>query len=270
MGPNSPLGYVLPPESNRENRIEPSPDSHAKGLMMNGHFLSKAFRRPLAILTVGLWLTAFCAVPASLAKVPESDDDKTVYFIGIILSKQPPFSTLTADEVAIVAEGLKDSLAGEDSGLDPAEYGAKVQALAESRMGQLLTKEKTLGIQYQETMAAESGATKTPSGLILIEEEEGSGVSPSPTDTVKVHYHGTLRDGTVFDSSLDRGEPVEFGLNRVIPCWTEGVGKMKAGGKATLICPPEIAYGDRGAAPMIPGGATLKFVVELIEVQPAP
>ncbi len=65
-------------------------------------------------------------------------------------------------------------------------------------------------------------------------------------------------------------EPVEFGLNRVIPCWTEGVGKMKAGGKATLICPPEIAYGDRGAAPMIPGGATLKFVVELIEVQPAP
>ena len=92
--------------------------------------------------------------------------------------------------------------------------------------------------------------------------------SPKPTDTVKVHYHGTLIDGTVFDSSVKRGQPAEFPLNGVIKCWTEGVQKMKVGGEATLVCPPAIAYGERGAPGAIPPNATLVFKVELLGVTP--
>ena len=97
----------------------------------------------------------------------------------------------------------------------------------------------------------------------------GTGDSPKDTDTVKVHYHGTLRDGTVFDSSVERGTPAQFPLNRVIPCWTEGVQKMKVGGKGRLTCPASIAYGDRGAPPKIKPGAALAFEVELLEIVPA-
>ena len=93
-----------------------------------------------------------------------------------------------------------------------------------------------------------------------------TGAFPTASDTVKVHYHGTLRDGTVFDSSVDRGTPVDFPLNGVIPCWTEGVQKMKVGGKARLVCPASLAYGDRGAPPKIKPGAALVFDVELLGI----
>ncbi|MEO1086409.1 MAG: FKBP-type peptidyl-prolyl cis-trans isomerase, partial [Acidobacteriota bacterium] len=109
----------------------------------------------------------------------------------------------------------------------------------------------------------------TESGLIYTELAAGTGASPTATDRVKVHYHGTLRDGTVFDSSRDRGEPVTFGLNEVIKCWTEGVAKMKVGGKAELVCPSTIAYGER-AAGQIPPNAALVFEVELLEIVSTP
>ena len=233
-------------------------------------FFANPSGRAFGGILTACFLAVFLLAPSAFAEVPDGEDEKTIYFIGVILSKQAPFSTLSPEEVNLVAQGLQDSLSGVDTQLDPAEYGAKVQSLTESRMSMLLDNEKSEGIKYADSMGKKEGAEKTPSGLILISEEDGTGASPSSTDTVKVHYHGTLRDGTVFDSSLERGEPVEFALNRVIPCWTEGVAKMKAGGKATLICPPEIAYGDRGAPPMIPGGATLTFVVDLIEVKPSP
>ena len=112
-----------------------------------------------------------------------------------------------------------------------------------------------------------SGPVTTASGLIYQSLQEGSGASPAATDTVKVHYRGTLPDGREFDSSYKRGEPIEFALNRVIPCWTEGVQRMKPGGKARLTCPPAIAYGERGAGGVIPPNATLLFDVELISVR---
>jgi len=105
------------------------------------------------------------------------------------------------------------------------------------------------------------------SGLVYQSLKEGTGASPKATDTVRVHYHGTLADGKVFDSSVQRGQPAEFPLNRVIPCWTEGVQMMKVGGKAKLTCPPQIAYGARGAAGVIPPNATLTFEVELLGVK---
>jgi FKBP-type peptidyl-prolyl cis-trans isomerase FkpA len=107
----------------------------------------------------------------------------------------------------------------------------------------------------------------TKSGLVYQSLKEGSGASPAATDTVKVHYRGTLQDGKEFDSSYKRGEPAEFPLNRVIPCWTEGVQMMKPGGKARLTCPPAIAYGARGAGGVIPPNATLTFEVELVSVK---
>ena len=107
----------------------------------------------------------------------------------------------------------------------------------------------------------------TASGLVYEVLQEGSGESPKATDTVKVHYRGTFPDGKEFDSSYKRGEPTEFPLNRVIPCWTEGVQRMKPGGKAKLICPPAIAYGARGAGNVIPPNATLNFEVELVSVR---
>jgi len=118
---------------------------------------------------------------------------------------------------------------------------------------------------YLEKAAAEPGAKKTASGLIYRELKPGMGASPKATDTVKVHYRGTLTNGKQFDSSAG-GPPAEFPLNRVIPCWTEGVQMMKVGGKSQLVCPSNIAYGERGAPPDIPGGATLVFEIELLGI----
>jgi FKBP-type peptidyl-prolyl cis-trans isomerase FkpA len=114
--------------------------------------------------------------------------------------------------------------------------------------------------------AKEPGAVAKPSGLVYRSLKDGSGASPGTTDTVRVHYRGTLVNGTEFDSSYKRGQPAEFPLNRVIPCWTEGVALMKPGGKAKLTCPPAIAYGPRGAGGVIPPNATLHFEVELLGV----
>ena len=115
--------------------------------------------------------------------------------------------------------------------------------------------------------AAEKGAVKTASGLVYLSTSEGQGASPAATDVVKVNYKGMLTDGTKFDASADHGGPIEFPLNRVIPCWTEGVQKMKVGGKAKLTCPSAIAYGARGAGGVIPPNATLVFEVELVAIK---
>jgi FKBP-type peptidyl-prolyl cis-trans isomerase len=127
--------------------------------------------------------------------------------------------------------------------------------------------EKKASEPFLAKAAAESGAQKSASGLIYKETKAGTGESPKATDTVTVHYTGKLIDGTVFDSSVQRGQPASFPLNGVIKCWTEGVQKMKVGGKATLVCPSNIAYGDGGRPPQIKGGATLVFDVELIAIK---
>ena len=114
---------------------------------------------------------------------------------------------------------------------------------------------------------AQTQAVTTASGLVYQSLKEGAGDSPKATDTVKVHYKGMFLDGKEFDSSYKRGEPTEFPLNRVIPCWTEGVQRMKPGGKAKLTCPPGIAYGERGAGGVIPPNTTLNFEVELVSVR---
>mgnify|MGYP003948065759 FL=1 len=113
---------------------------------------------------------------------------------------------------------------------------------------------------------AEAGAVVTPSGMIYLALVEGKGATPAATDTVSVNYRGSLPDGREFDSSYKRGKPASFPLNRVIPCWTEGVQRMKVGGKAQLTCPAALAYGERGAGNVIPPNAVLKFEVELLGI----
>jgi FKBP-type peptidyl-prolyl cis-trans isomerase FkpA len=116
--------------------------------------------------------------------------------------------------------------------------------------------------------APTAGALTTPSGLVYRSLREGSGKSPGATDTVKVNYRGTFPDGREFDSSYARNEPATFPLDHVIKCWTEGVQRMKVGGKAQLVCPPQIAYGTRGAGGVIPPNATLNFEIELLAIEP--
>lgn len=114
--------------------------------------------------------------------------------------------------------------------------------------------------------AKEAGAVVTPSGLVFRSLKDGTGASPAASDKVKVHYRGTFPDGKEFDSSYKRNEAIEFPLTGVIPCWTEGVQRMKVGGKAKLTCPSSIAYGSRGAGGVIPPNATLLFEVELLAI----
>ena len=117
-----------------------------------------------------------------------------------------------------------------------------------------------------DAAAKEAGAVVTKTGLVYRSLKDGTGVNPGAGDVVKVHYRGTFPDGKEFDSSYSRGTPIEFPLNRVIPCWTEGVQRMKVGGKAKLTCPSQIAYGERGAGGVIPPNATLLFEVELLGI----
>lgn len=130
-----------------------------------------------------------------------------------------------------------------------------------------LEQEKARGKEYLEKAAKEEGAVRTKSGFVYLELRKGTGVKPWASNTVKVHYVGTLVDGKVFDSSVARGQPAVFPLKQVIRCWTEGVQMMKVGGKAKLVCPSDLAYGDGGmGGGLIPGGATLVFEVELLEI----
>jgi FKBP-type peptidyl-prolyl cis-trans isomerase FkpA len=130
-----------------------------------------------------------------------------------------------------------------------------------------LAREKAKGKAYLDQAAKEEGAQKTKSGLVYVPLRKGKGLTPRANETVRVHYTGTFTDGKVFDSSVARKQPAEFPLDAVIPCWTEGVQKIQVGGKAKLVCPSDLAYGDGGAGGgMIPGGATLVFEVELLEI----
>lgn len=118
-----------------------------------------------------------------------------------------------------------------------------------------------------DAAAKEAGAVVTGSGLVFRSLKDGSGAKPGASDVVKVHYRGTFPDGKEFDSSYSRGTPIEFPLNRVIPCWTEGLQRMAVGSKAKLTCPSRIAYGERGAGGVIPPNATLVFEVELLGIK---
>lgn len=206
------------------------------------------------------------AVPVFAAQ-PQNEDQKTLYALGAILAKQLSVFNLSVDEYDFIQQGMTDAAAGKTLAAEPEAYMQKINALAQTRMQATAAKQKELAKPYLENAAKEAGAKKTASGLIYKQITAGKGPQPKATDIVKVNYTGSFIDGKVFDSSVQRGQPVEFPLGQVIPCWTEGVSMMKVGGKAKLVCPSELAYGDQGKPPIIAGGAALTFEVELLGIK---
>ncbi|MCH9646932.1 MAG: FKBP-type peptidyl-prolyl cis-trans isomerase [Deltaproteobacteria bacterium] len=196
----------------------------------------------------------------------ETEDQKTLYALGLAIAQNLGNFNLSTDELAIVQSAIEDSVMKRDPQVDLQEYGPKIQAFAQAKASAAADVEKAAGATFLTEQAAMDGAVKKDSGLIISEITAGTGDSPTAADTVSVHYHGTLRDGTVFDSSVDRGQPATFPLGGVIPCWTEGLQLMKVGGKSRLVCPSDIAYGDQGRPPVIPPGAVLIFEVELLSI----
>ena len=196
----------------------------------------------------------------------KTEDDKTLYALGLMVGRSIVPLHLTAGELELVKSGITDQAMGNKAQVELETYGPKIQQFAQSRAKAASQVEKTKSQSFSDDAAKEAGAVKTASGLVYKTMTPGNGASPAATDTVKVHYKGTLTNGTEFDSSYKRGQPVEFALNQVIACWTEGVQKMKVGETARLVCPSEIAYGDQGRPPTIPGGATLVFEIQLIDI----
>ena len=212
-------------------------------------------------------LVILTVVPAFAADPPKTEEEKTLYAIGLIVAQQISAFSLTPAELEVVKQGITDAVTRKKPLVELEAYNQKVQTLANTRRNAAGEKLAAEAKTFVEKAAKEKGAVKTASGLIYLAQKEGSGSSPAASDKVKVHYSGALVNGVVFDSSYKRGQPVEFVLSGVIKCWTEGLQMMKPGGKAKLVCPPEIAYGDRGAGGLIPPKATLVFDVELLEVK---
>jgi FKBP-type peptidyl-prolyl cis-trans isomerase FkpA/FKBP-type peptidyl-prolyl cis-trans isomerase FklB len=217
-------------------------------------------------------LVAACAAAETPAPADElkldTDNDKILYSMGLVLSRNISGFEFTADELDKIVAGIQDGVLGREPRVDLETYGPQIQAMVQARMESVATREKEAAKTFVAEAAAKEGAETTASGLVYRELQAGDGPSPGPTDRVRLHYHGTLRDGSVFDSSRegDNPEPAVFPLNAVVPCFSEGVQKMKVGGKAVLTCPPELAWGDHGSPPKIKPGAAVQFEVELLEI----
>ena len=228
-----------------------------------------------ALLLAAAALSVACQKPAAPAASPSpsgaamTEDEKTIYALGAMIGQRfaGPMR-LSEKELEILQRGVKATARGGQPEFPVGDYAQKFDALARSRAAAGAAETKTQATAFRDAAAAEPGAVKLTSGLVYKTIKPGSGKSPKATDVVRVHYHGTLPDGKVFDSSVQRGQPAEFPLNQVIPCWTEAVQRMKQGEKAKLVCPSEIAYGDAGTPDgTIPPGATLVFEVELLEIK---
>jgi FKBP-type peptidyl-prolyl cis-trans isomerase FkpA/FKBP-type peptidyl-prolyl cis-trans isomerase FklB len=205
---------------------------------------------------------------ATAATEPTSEDDKTLYALGVLISRNLASFQLSSAEFKTVQAGLADGF-NHRSSIDVDSYNPKVQALQRARVASIQQHQKEAGQAYLDKAAALPGATKTATGMVFISVSEGKGATPAASDRVLVNYEGKLVDGTVFDSSAKHGDkPVALGVSGVIPCWTEALELMKVGGKARVVCPSTLAYGDRGAMPTILPGSTLEFSVELVDILP--
>ena len=218
---------------------------------------------------VSCLVTLLClGTTASFAAAPEpmTDEQKTLYALGLAINQSLSNFSLSEPEFELVKSGITDGFFKRPAKVDLQAFGLKISQLQEARASVIAEAEKKVGAAFLTKVAAESGAKKTESGAILKTIKEGNGATPKVTDMVKVHYQGTLIDGTVFDSSAKQGEPAMIRVNEMSKCWVEGVQQIKVGGKSKLICPSNLAYRDKGLPPLIKPGATLVFEVELLEI----
>ena len=200
-----------------------------------------------------------------------SEDEKTLYALGVLVSRNLETFNLTPAEFKLVQQGLADGF-NHHATLDADSYNTKLQAMQRTRLGVIDEHQKSAGQAYLDKAAALPGAQKTATGMVFISVSEGKGATPDKSDRVSVIYEGKLIDGTVFDSSAKHngGQPVSMTLSGIIPCWTEALQLMKVGGKSRVVCPSSLAYGDRGAMPTILPGAALEFSIELVDILPKP
>ena len=204
---------------------------------------------------------AFAAAPE-----PTTDEQKTLYALGLAINQSLSNFSLSEPEFELVKSGITDGFLKRPPKVDLQAFGLKISELQQARALVIAESEKKVGAAFLAKAAAESGAKKTESGAILTTLKEGNGATPKVMDTVKVYYLGTLIDGTVFDRSAKQGDPAMLRLNDMSKCWSEGVQQMKVGGKSKLVCPSNLAYRDKGLPPLIKPGATLVFEIELLEI----
>ena len=250
-----------------ERLIQPTHDRRDRAAVTGGKMI--LFQRRTSGVCVSftsvVLLLAFAA-NSHAQGVPQTKDEKAFYSIGASMAAQlQRANPISESELDVLVQGIRDAVHGKTLAVDQKEGAALVRTMLQEREARAVEIEAVAAAEFLAAEGGKKGAQTTESGLIYTVIKAGNGASPAATDKVRVHYHGTLRDGTVFDSSVERGQPAEFPLNRVIACWTEGVAMMKEGGKSLLICPASIAYGDRSTG-RIPAGAALSFEVELIEI----
>ena len=227
------------------------------------------FLRPTALPAFAMAIL-LVAMPARAADAPPLADDqaKTLYTLGQLVSRSLASFSLTPAELEQVKAGLEDGVLGRQSRVELATYAPRIEALQLERQAAIAARQRESGEKYLAGAAGETGATRSASGVVTTPLQPGTGASPKATDRVRVHYEGRLVDGSVFDSSVQRGEPATFRLDEVIPCWTEALQQVKVGGRVRIGCPSSVAYGDEGRPPTIPPGATLVFDVQLLDIVP--
>lgn len=225
-------------------------------------------RTALALATA----VAFTAAPAIAQDKPQTEKDKVSYVVGMQVGQS---LSQIKDEIDldVVFGAIRSTLAGQEPALSEEEamqvqqaFAQKLQAKRAAEMQERATTNKAEGEAFLAANKSKPGVKSTDSGLQYQVIEAGNGPKPSATDTVKVHYTGTLLDGTKFDSSVDRGQPAQFALNAVIPGWTEALQLMPVGSKYRLWIPSDLGYGDRGTPGPIGPNQTLVFEVELLEI----
>lgn len=209
------------------------------------------------------------AAPAQDAAVSAARENMNMlYSLGFMMGEnmKSTLSVKDGEEALAVSQGLRDSLQNKAPQVNPEDYRGAIRDRYESDARARAVRQKEEQDAFIAAKKKEKGVRTIDDGIMIQTLKEGKGKSPRPDSTVKVHYHGTLIDGKVFDSSVERGQPIEFPLDNVIVCWRKGVPKMKIGEKARLICPPEVAYGNRQAG-AIPPNSLLIFDVELLEIK---
>jgi len=217
---------------------------------------------------VSCLVTVLClGTTAAFAAAPEptTDEQKTLYALGLAINQSLGNFALSEPEFDLVKSGIADGFFKRPK-VDLQTFGLKISELQQARALLIAEAEKKAGAPFLAKAAAESGAKKTESGAILTIIREGNGATPKVTDMVKVHYLGTLIDGTVFDSTAKQGAPTTIRINEMSKCWVEGMQQMKVGSKSKLVCPSSLAYRDKGLPPLIKPGATLVFEIELLEI----
>ena len=206
----------------------------------------------------------------SVAHPAAASQDAALHALGVLLSRQLTSFQLSEPEFRAVASGFADGYHHPAAVKQAQTFVPQLQTLEHTRVTVVAQREERAGQTYLNKVAGLPGAHKTATGLVYLPITQGSGASPKVGDEVKVQYTGKLTDGKVFDSSAEHGGPATFTLGRVIPCWSEGLQLMKVGGRARIVCPSTLAYGERGVEDVIKPGATLEFEVQLLDIQHPP